>query len=271
MDTIKDIKRQMTDCFMADERMQALYGTNENTVFEDYFKKVSIESLLFYVVSSVIYLREKAHELWLEDVKATALATRYGTKQWWYNQALNWQKGDSVEVDDSGVLGYEEEDEDKKIIKYAAVVSEGRAVYIRVAKEQGEELVALSNEELSEFQAYINDIKPLGIMAVGQSFTACELDIDISVYYDGQRESSTIESNVKTAIKEYLKGINFGGEMIRNKLIDAMQEVSGVEDVVINSINYNDNGTTGQVGRILQAKAGYYRLDEFVIGLVRVE
>lgn len=254
---------------MADESVQRIYGIQANTLFEDFFKKVSIESLLFYVVASVVYIREKLHDMWLSDVEKTALATRYGTKQWWHKQALNWQKGDSIEVDENGVLGYKTQDEEKKIIKYAAIVNEGRNIYIKVAKKQGEELVALSSEEKIEFQAYLDEIKPLGIKTIGQSGAACELEIKINVYYDGQREKTAIENSVKTAIKEYLNGIIFGGEVVKNKIIDAVQEVSGVSDVEIENITYNDNSTHGTMQRILQARSGYYTMKECLVNLVR--
>lgn len=269
METIKEIKQQMCEAFMDNEDVQKMYGFAQGEAFEDKFSKASIEGLLFYVVASIIYLREKALELWREDVEKTAKATRYGTKEWWHTQALKWQKGDSVQVDTQGVLGYEVEDEDKKIIKYAAIRSEGRAVYIRVAKEEGEELTALTGEETQEFQSYVNDIKPLGIMAVGQSFEACKLEVKMSVYFDGQRDITEMESSVKTAIKEYLKGITFGGEVIKNKMIDKVQEVSGVNDVEIASIIYDDNGDIGTAGRVLQAKAGYYKAEQINMTMIR--
>lgn len=269
MDTIQEIKKSLTDEFMADDVARSEFAINEGEEFETKFPTGTIIGLLFYIIASIIYLREKALELWREDVEQTAKATRYGTKEWWHTQALNWQKGDSVEVDTQGVLGYDVEDEDKQIIKYAAIRNEGRAVYIRVAKEENEELAPLSDEELEEFQSYVDDIKPLGIMAVGQSFEACKLEIKMTVYFDGQRDITEMEDSIKTAIKEYLKGITFGGEMIKNKMIDKVQEESGVNDVEVTSVVYDDNGDIGTLGRILNAKAGYYKAEEVSLTMIR--
>ena len=269
MDTIKDIKKQITDEFMADSTAIEKFGLTSADEFDKKFKVGTMINLLFYLVASVVYIREKVHDMWLSDVEKTALATRYGTKQWWHKQALNWQKGDSIEVDENGVLGYKTQDEEKKIIKYAAIVNEGRNIYIKVAKKQGEELVALSSEEKIEFQAYLDEIKPLGIKTIGQSGAACELEIKINVYYDRQREKTAIENSVKTAIKEYLNGIIFGGEVVKNKIIDAVQEVSGVSDVEIENITYNDNAKKGTMQRILQARSGYYTMKECLVNLVR--
>lgn len=259
--TINEIKKQLTDEFMASVDVREKWQLKEGEDFEDVFKTSSVENLIFYIVASIIYLREKVQSLWLKDVEQTALATRYGTKQWWWKMALMWQDGESVEIKDNGQIGYEEEDEEKRLIKYAAVVSEGRAVYIRVAKVVNDELAALSGDELGRFQDYIEDIKPLGIMAIGQSFEACKINITATVYYDGERLSSEVESACKMAINEYFNSIAFGGIVFKNKITDAVQGVEGVSDITLGSITYDDNGRTGTLGRYYQAEAGYYKAD----------
>ena len=256
--SINEIKKELTDEFISSPEVKEKWQLNDNDNFEDVFKTSSIENLLFYIVASIIYLREKMHSLWLKDVEQTALATRYGTKQWWWKMAMMWQDGDSVEIKDDGVIGYATEDETKKIIKYAAIVSEGRAVYIRVAKTIGNDLAALSSEELSRFQDYIEDIKPLGIMAIGQSFEACSIKINATVYYDGEKDGSSIKTACETAIKDYLKNITFGGIVFKSKITDAVQEVEGVSDMVLLSVTYSDNGENGVISRCYQAKSGYY-------------
>jgi hypothetical protein len=211
MDTLKDIKKSVTDEFMSRDDVRSLYGFTAGTNFDDYFAVASIENILFYIISYIIYIREKAHELWQSDVEATALETRYGTKQWWHKMALAWQKGDSITVHDDGQLEYETTDTTKQINKYCAVIAEGRSVYIRVAKANGDDLVALSDDEVLEFQSYIDEVKPLGIRAIGQSYEASKISISATIYYDPQQDKSIIESNIKTAINSYLKSIVFGG------------------------------------------------------------
>lgn len=91
----------------------------------------------------------------------------------------------------------------------------------------------------------------------------------MTVYFDGQRDITEMEDSIKTAIKEYLKGITFGGEMIKNKMIDKVQEESGVNDVEVTSVVYDDNGDIGTLGRILNAKAGYYKAEEVSLTMIR--
>ena len=56
---------------------------------------------------------------------------------------------------------------------------------------------------------------------------------------------------------------------MKNKIIDAVQEVSGVSDVEIENITYNDNSKHGTMQRILQARSGYYTMKECLVNFVR--
>lgn len=273
MASFEQIYKEITDAFVKDEITIAKYGLDKNKTFDEQFSKYAIERIIFYTTAFVMYTREKALDRWLEKVEQTAEATRYGTKQWWHKMVLKWQKGYQIEVDSEGMMDYGIENESAKIIKYAAIVPDGRTVYVRVAKEDGDNLQRLSNEELSEFATYLDNIKPLGIKVQGQSLNACELSITMKVYYYGEHEQSKVESAVKTAIEEYLKNITFGGVVFRNKIIDAVQGVEGVSDVEVkqntdsDDITYSDNGRTGMLGRVLQARSGYYKVSSWNITL----
>ena len=48
--TIKEIKKQMTDAFMADADIRDMYGFKEGDTFEGSFSAVSLESILMYIV-----------------------------------------------------------------------------------------------------------------------------------------------------------------------------------------------------------------------------
>lgn len=165
-------------------------------------------------------------------------------------------------------MGYATEDEQARIIKYSAIVSDGRTIYIKVAKEVDNALGSLSSSELSEFSRYINIIKPLGIKVIGQSMNACVLTVNMKVYYYGENESEDIEENIKRSIEHYVKNITFGGVVFKNKIVDAVQEVEGVSDVEIISIDYNDNNSTGSMDRTLLAKSGYYKVGTWNIEMI---
>ncbi len=265
MASLEEIYKELTDAFVSDYIVAEKYGLDTDKTFDEQFSKVCIERVLFYVTAFVMYVREKALDKWLSDVEATALATRYGTKQWWHKMALTWQKGYQIEVDSDGGLDYATEDDEAKIIKYAAIVPDGRNIYIKVAKEESGELQALSSSELTEFSSYLEAIKPLGIRTVGQSLSACGLTVKMKVYYFAQNDVTQVEDNIKTAVEEYIKNITFGGVIFKNKIIDAVQGVDGVSDVEITGITYNDNGTSGDMERTLLSKSGYYKVTSWNI------
>ena len=256
---MKEILDEMKSAWMHDETLAKAFGYNVNDDFDETFSKVSIVSLLLYVVASVIYIREKMHEKWQEDVDKTALGTRYGTKQWWFRMVKMWQKGDSVKVFEDGSIGYPVEDETKRIVKSVALRNNGLNLEVLVAKGE-DNLEMLTAEEVSELNAYLNEITPLGIVPVAHSYQACELTLGGEIYYDGQQDTDIILGNIETAVKKYLNNIEFGGVVYKNKLIDAIQSVEGVTDTLI-TLQANDNGQVSPITRTYQAKAGYYQLE----------
>jgi len=258
MDSLEDIKKEITDAFMADQRTIAKYGLSGTETFAQKFKTLSIENIIFYIVAYVIWLREKAQQSWLTDVQASALATRYGTKEWWWKKALEFQYGDqSVVIDDQSV-GYQTQDATKQIIKYAAISQENNTVYIKVAKEDGGTLGKLATGELDAFNAYLQNVKPAGINVVAQSYDADVLSMGVTLYVSPERIPSTVIEEAKTKIKEYINNIKFGGVVNCNRMIDALQEVEGVKDVVLRSVKIG----SAEVQREGKGQSGYYTIDE---------
>lgn len=265
MATIQDIKKQLTDEFMSNETVQQKFGFVAGASFDNTFSSVSIINIIFYIVAFVIWLRETALDSWRSDVNATALATRYGTEQWWNKISLAWQDGDMTSVVDGSVV-YETVDETKQKIKFCAVVEEGRTLYLRVATGVSPNLSPLTVEELGRFQNYLNDVKPLGIRSVGQSYPADSLTIFANIYYDGERLLSEVDTEVKAAIDNYLGSIVYGGVIYKTKMTDAIQAVSGIKDVEITNIAATPSGGTSTwIGRQYKPKAGYAKVGGYGI------
>ena len=57
--TIAQIKTELTEAFMTDSTLQTKYGFSEGDSFDSRFSKVSIESLLLYIVATAIWTLEK--------------------------------------------------------------------------------------------------------------------------------------------------------------------------------------------------------------------
>lgn len=268
MSSLSDIKKQLTDEFMANETVQQKYGFVAGDNFDDKFRPASMTNIIFYIVAFVIWLRETALDSWRSDVDATAVATRYGTKEWWHKIALAWQDGDITSVVDGGVT-YAVIDETKQKVKFCAVIEDGRTLYLRVAGGTSSSLAPLTEEELTRFQSYLGDVKPLGIRAVGQSYPADGLTVFANIYYDGERVAADVESEVKAAIERYLASIVFGGMIYKSKIVDAIQSVPGVKDVEITYVAaIPSGGTSSWIGRSYQPKAGWAKIGGYGLNLI---
>lgn len=268
MNSLIEIKKQLTDEWMNNATIQEKFGFIPGTSFDSVFAHVSVVNIVFYVVAYVVWMREKALESWRNDVDKTAIATRYGTKEWWHKTAIAWQDGDLSEVIDGGV-SYSVVDQAKQKVKFCAVVEEGRTLYLKVAGGNSPSLASLTVEELGRFQAYLGDVKPLGVRAIGQSYSADELQITGSVYYDGELLALDIENEVKKAIETYLSGIVFGGMIYKTKLIDAVQRVEGVKDFELSGLEATAFGESAIViGRNYEPKAGWARVSGYSLNLI---
>lgn len=268
MSSLAEIKKQLTDEWMSSEIVQQKFGFVAGTSFDDKFKPASMVNIIFYIGAYVVWLRETALDSWRKDVDATALATRYGTKEWWHKIALAWQDGDITSVVD-GAVAYNTIDDTKQKVKFCAVVEEGRTLYLRVAGGTVPSLAPLTEEELIRFQSYLSDVKPLGIRAVAQSYPADSLNVDANVFYDGERVLSEVETEVEAAIENYLSSIVFGGMIYKSKIIDAIQEVNGVKDVELIGIAAIPSiGSSLWIGRSYQPKAGWAKVGSYGLSFI---
>lgn len=251
--TIKEIKKQMTDAFMADEDVRNMYGFKEGATFDASFSAVSLEAILFYIVASCAYVLERLFDQLKVDVDARIQTMPVASTQWYRQKALEYQHGDTVTWDaTTGQVKYHEIDETKRVVKFAAVRDLG--TYVRVLVNEADasgQPKELSEEVMTSFREYIDDIKIAGVMVDVQSHPADIISISAQVTVDKlvlntRGELLTGGSPVVyDAIVGYLSSIEFGGVLNRNKLIAAILAVNGVEDVFISSVKYSvDQGAT---------------------------
>ncbi|MDD2962267.1 MAG: hypothetical protein PHR45_09360, partial [Muribaculaceae bacterium] len=142
---------------------------------------------------------------------------------------------------------------------------------IKIAGEDSSgERCTVSEEEQRQFTAYMQEIKDAGvrinIVNKAADWYSCEIDI----YYDPMRESSHLEALCKTAIKKYIENLPFDGEYTNMSLIDALQEISGVDIAELKRAESGESGTTARVG--INARcipvAGYFAVDKITINMI---
>jgi hypothetical protein len=215
-------------------------------------------------VAFASWLLESLWDDYQVQVIAQVKDQKAGTRSWYAATAKEYQHGDTVEVLSDGQVGYSVVNKDNQIIKYATV-SSGRPAVVKVAKANGSgDPEALTTDELNGFKSYLQKYMFADADIIAQSNSADSVRLSADVYYQATVSSATVEAAVMTAIKGYLQtGIAFDGELLTNKVIDAVQLVTGVNDITISSIQAkNSTGSYADVVRVYQTAAGYIALDE---------
>lgn len=253
MRSLEDIKREMTDAFMANPTIRERYDLREGDTFQRRFSVVSLERLLIFIVASAHYVLERIFEEFKEDVIRQIETSVVATVPWYYRQALNFQMGDELKLDETSLKWhYEHPDPSRQIVRYASVTDKGGSIQILVAKEKGGLPTPLSDDELRAFKAYMNAIKMAGVVISIRSIPADILSIQATiicspeVYLPSGERISDGKKPVEEAIESYLKGITYGGVFNKTRLIDAIQAVEGVEDIVLGVCMAQPYGNTPQ-------------------------
>lgn len=183
--TIAEIKKEMTDAFLANEDLKQKYGFDPTKTWETQFSRVSIENLLMFVVASSIHVLERLFDTHLAEVDSI-ISKRAHTLNWYRNKALAWQKGceldtDIAEYDNSGMT--DEEVAATQVVKKCSceVVSANYpTILVKAAKADG----TLDSEELEQFTAYMTAIADAGVRVQTRSAAADHLYIKLRIWYD---------------------------------------------------------------------------------------
>ena len=244
--TIKQIKKSMTDQFMADPVLREKYGLAANDTFDGSFSAVSFESILFGIVAAAIYTLEAIFDAFRREIDTKIADSVVASSPWYHKICLEYQHGDNLVLNEStSEYVYELIDDSKKLIKFAACRDKGGGVYILVAKMGADGYPeALSNDVLTAFREYISRRKPAGVITDVYSYNPDDITLSIRVQYnpillnsDGSLISDPSIFPVEDAVNNYLASILYGGTFNRNKLIDAVQSAEGVKDLILGEVS----------------------------------
>ena len=243
--SVAEIKKTMTDAFMADATIREKYGLSVNDTFSSKFSSVSIENILFFIVAACCYVLEVLFDNHKADVEEKISMAVVASVPWYYKMALSFQYGDSLILNDrTQQYEYATIDESKQLVKYAAVRDKGTSVQILVSGDQGGSPVALSNDVLAVFKQYMNRVKVAGVILhitsnPSDSVTVtATITIDPLVLNENGELLSDGRKPVEEAITSYLKHIIYGGTFNKTKLVDVIQAVEGVVDVELEECKY---------------------------------
>lgn len=244
--SINDIKKTMTDAFMADADIREKYGLTLDDTFEDSFSTVSLENILFYIIAACCHVLEVFFDTHKSEVDAKISRAVVASVPWYHKMALQFQYGDSLVFDDTTQqFVYPIDSPEKQAVKYVAVRDRGTSIQMLVSGEKDERPEPLSDEVLTAFKSYMNRIKIAGVILAIRSLPADLITVSATVYIDPltiNRNGIRISDGskpVEEAVENYLKGILYGGTFNKTKLVDAIQNVEGVADVELFSCGYS--------------------------------
>lgn len=241
--TITEIQNEIIGRVQANATLTPLFTSTSKT---------AIWREITFVVAICIWTLDQLFDLFKKDVDETIASLKPHSLRWYSQKAKAFQYGynlvaDSDQYDNTGID--ETTIEASKIVDYAAVVENERGLRIKVAKDNGADLVALTSPQLIAFVEYMSIIKDAGVKLLITSTAADSLKLTMDIYYnplvlngDGQRLDGEDAEPAQNATKNYLKNLPFNGVFLLQNLIDQLQLVDGVliADIKSASAKYGD-------------------------------
>lgn len=214
------------------------------------WSKRNILRLICYTFAIAQNLAEQLQDLSITqmlDIQSKSIA---GTKQWLQFKMFQFQyslTNPQVLQVINNVPTYATIDTNLQIIK-ACSVSTTLTQYVLIKVAKSNPLVALTTNEKTEAQAYIDSLGTAGIIYIVQSLTSDKMMLDATIYFDGTY-STIIQTNVISSINSYLYNLSktrFDGYIYVTDIINFIKSIDGVNDVVINNLFFRlDTQTFG--------------------------
>ena len=247
--------------------------------------KVAIWRLMIYVVAFAVWSLEILFDQHKAEVDGILLELKPHTARWYRNKALAFQYGFDL-YPDTDVFVNEgktpEQIEASKIIKYAAVTeasTESRLIIKIATEDAGGILSPISEPEKESVVAYFDEIGDAGVRKTIINYLPDVLRLNIKIYYDPLVLTSNGvaitginagKKPVEIALQEFMRELDFDGQLILSALVDKLQETEGVAIphlVSAASKWINDGGSGyGNFENISVKKipvAGYFTIENF--------
>lgn len=228
----------MTAAFIENGSIQSVYRLDPAKSFDEQFSKVSIESILFYIVAASMWVLEQLFNSHKSEVTDIINRLKPHSAKWYAERAKDFQHGfnllpDSDQFDNTGKTA--DQISASKIVAYSAVIEQPKKLEIKVAKLQAGDLSKLTASELAAFSTYIARIKDAGVFVSALSDDPEQLRLQLKIYYNplvlnstGKRVDGTDDKPIPNAVRAYLRSIEFNGTLVLAHLVDRLQQVDGV-------------------------------------------
>ena len=285
----KETKPELNDLLPNPDNYVAMYTQENFTLLANTVVKrlsislVAVWRLFLWSAAVGIWSLENLQDIFKSEVEETIKANQYGQLKWYQTVSKAFQLGDQL-VWNGDYYEYEIIDATKQIItQAAATVSVDGTITLKVAKGILPAIEPLTTAELTAYIYYIkgannpavNDaIAPAGTLIEILSAESDDLKFAIDVFYDplilasdGSLVSNPAQFPVRDAINNFINTLPFDSIFRVIGLVDAIQAVSGVDNVVVLNCDARKAGeitytnVLALTGQKYTTVSGYLRMD----------
>ena len=257
----KETQASLTDLgYEGDDAETLLNDLNSNS-------KVAVWRLMCWLFAYVAAFFDQFFDIFKAEVDEKLKAFP-GNAESLNKEVRKFQYDDPLLFYSDGSYGYAEIDAAKQIIKRVSINTTSAGTQVKVAKEVNGDPSPLSNDELTAFQGYLNEIQYAQKKLVATSTASDKLKLPLTIYYSAIVPLATIKARVELAITEHLKVLNsdtnFDGSFYPLDLLVAIRDVDGVISVDGDDEieARNDLGEFSIVDRVYYPASGYYTIDD---------
>lgn len=244
--SVTDIKNKMLADIAADPILSAVLTSPSLT---------AIYNLWCFIVASAINLFEQVMDAYQATAEENALKTPPATPLWIQNQVFNYQYDSSgaaatnvVVINPDFSVGYATNDDQFKIVTLCSVATATNGL-INIKVAQGDATAgysAVTGTAKTQLDRFLTEILPAGIYHNLVSQDADEVAVYGAVYFRNGY-AGIIQSNVETAIRNYLNSIsisdetgsqpvNYTGQIKTSDIIEAVLSADGVIDFSLDKL-----------------------------------
>lgn len=275
--TTQDIRRSISEAFIADPTIQQGYHLTPGKTFEEQFSKVSLEAILFWVFASAIHALEELFDLHRKDVAELVAEAEPHTLRWYARKAKAYLHGHTLlpysDQYDLSTLTPEEIDK-LRIVRYAVASEQNNIVYIKVAgrDEEGKPKV-LPKDTLEALRLYMQQVKDAGVPVRIISSPGDELRLSLTIYLQPVllspqgKPTPGRDKAIRKVIEDNISTLPFDGVFRPSDLIVALSSQSGVEASDVTSATTTQAGSDSwqYIFGYHRPRSGYYHLNKLTI------
>lgn len=241
--------------------------------------KVSVINGIAWFVSAAIYSFETIMDTFIIDINDIIKDRINGTPSYYVNAALKYQHGDKLKIKDDGLgFGYEKTDETKRIITQASYQESSNPqsldtkLILKVATGTNGKLSPLTEDQLTQVTAYINQIKFAGTYIEVVSRKGDIIIPRLTVFYDGSVMEEAMRSALDDALNKFIMETKFNSAIYVSSIVSCLMAVEHVTDVYMDVnavpqqgvyiVSYESDGTQSEekrVGRMTYASSGFLK------------